>query len=258
MAVQIRDAWAAYSNEWSNLRDIYLEIEVHPADFIVAWFRGDNSSSWTVMEYDSQAMTSHGEQNGAADTAMASIDPGSNVGAKTIHGYYGNGTKISAYAVALSGVKKSDPIAKTGSGVHHYSGAASAWSSSFVSDPAKGLEVVVGHCAIRPGTWTDYSVAPWGGGETWLAGKSGGTEVYTGIQYNRVAAPGVTSNPFALGHSSGNNDYTMFGISLNGAVAGNQMILMMARRIERFYEDLRLGLIPGYDLRRRYREAMAI
>lgn len=91
-----------------------------------------------------------------------------------------------------------------------------------------------------------------GANQTQIAGSYYGTPPYVTSHVERQSTlDGVMS------WSSLDDDYAYSAVNIVSFKGGNRMILVMSRA-KKFYEDLKHGLVPPRELRRRYQQAWAI
>ena len=87
------------------------------------------------------------------------------------------------------------------------------------------------------------------------------TERYNRTPTGRGSAgssePGASSVTMSWTQSNSDNN-ALIAVPLKPALTGNQAVVVWMERAERFYRELKAGLIPQGTLEQRYREAMTI
>lgn len=249
MGISIRAYWTGTCPNTN--RDVYVNVTTLPGDFLVAFGQvGDNSANWTTYQYDTLGTPvnfnkeTEYSRGVTQEVCMFYLDPGATVGSKQCHFYYGNGAYQTITVMALTGVRPSGSRLSAAQGGHYYTHLSEDWVWSMSTLPS-GI-IIAGQGAGISGSWTDYSTNLF----TTYLDDNPNTNNYRNIKYKVVT--GTTESNNHLCHPTSNFEHSGAAIALAAGGAGNQIIMLWLKRYQNLLRDLKLGLLPASELRRRY------
>lgn len=180
-------------------------------------------------------------------TAWVLYDPPA--GSHTVTINFNGSRRHAGWSLSLNGSKLEEAISdiQTTS-----AGGSSSFSDTVASTPSS---LVVSGMGCHAAIINDNSVSPTGG-ETEFADRAqggGGDDVHIWGAYQAGSASTSTSATF-----SSRTWYSIcFSVDAPPATGVTPRNVMIFNKIQSFYKDLRLGMIPAWDIQRRYKEAYA-
>ena len=221
-----------------------------------------SAGAYTGATYDSVAMTQllHGWSDGNRTTHAIYYLVNPSTGSNTITvTNTGTGVHFAGLSVSYFGVDQISPILDT---------QAVATAAEATSSFSKTMTTVAGAMAILALSVRDQtssSIGTAGSGDTRINGgwsNSGAGSEQSSITWFYELASGASTNVAVTGLPTSGSDYKIYsGFALAEAsgefIAGKNSGGMFFSKTQNFYDELKRGLIPSWDVQRRYKEVYA-